>query len=81
MTSNKVLRDILEYISPDLVDRFYDNAQLLNYIEGYPSDSAIRALQERVKELKATIKEWESGALVLGWRETRATKIKAMGEK
>lgn len=25
----------------------------------------------RIKELEATIKEWESGALVRGWRELR----------
>ena len=36
--------------------------------------TALREQETRIEELEAELKEWESGALVQGWRERREAK-------
>ena len=33
-----------------------------------------------IKELEATIKEWESGAITRDWREVRADRLESVGK-
>ena len=40
--------------------------------ERFQLEDKLRTANKRIEELEAELKEWESGALVRGWREIRA---------